>query len=122
MLKWDVWSLDQNNARENTEPPQPNDTKPTRNFLIVSPSSMNRVGKYVVCLPIQSNSDGSSFSVLVKKGASGLNWDSYVRCTDYYTFDKSFFKSKKGHIKDTEQDDVSFAIAEFFQLIGFTKS
>lgn len=119
MLKWDIWQLRQDEARNSTNPKQPNDaTKERRYYLIISPNSYLRRSQYVVCIPIQTHTDRTSFSVEIKTGSSGLHYNSFARCTDYYTFDKNLFVSKKvGHISKSEQDDITFAIREFYGIL-----
>lgn len=121
MLKWDIWQLNQDAARNATDPQQPNDaTKERRYFIILSPSAYMRTASVAVCIPIQTLGDGSSFSVLIHgaPSSSGIPYNSYARCTDFYTFETRLFHPKKiGFITRAEQNNVEFAIKEFFGLI-----
>ena len=119
MLKWDVWQLSQADSRKVTDPKQPNDgTKDRRYFVIISPNPHLKTSKTAVCLPIQTVSDASSFSVQVygKPSPAGIPYDSYIRCTDFYTLDKGHFKTRMGHLTKSEQDNVDAAIRDFFSL------
>jgi mRNA-degrading endonuclease toxin of MazEF toxin-antitoxin module len=120
MVKWDVWELAQDEARNSTDPSQPNDaTKPRRYYIIISPNAYLKTAKVAVCIPIQTVSDGSCFSVLIhgKPSRAGIHYDSYARCTDYYTLAKNLFKKRMGHLTKQEVDKVEAAIKDFYELI-----
>jgi mRNA-degrading endonuclease toxin of MazEF toxin-antitoxin module len=120
MVKWDVWELAQDEARNSTDPSQPNDaTKDRRYYVIISPNAYLKSANVAVCVPIQTVSDGSCFSVLIhgKPSRAGIPYNSYARCTDYYTFEKRLFKKRMGHLTAQEADKVEAAIKDFYELI-----
>jgi len=66
MNKWDVWQIRQDESRNKSDPKQPNDaTKPRRYYIILTPDACLKAARSVTCIPIQTISDGSSFSVLI---------------------------------------------------------
>ena len=119
MKRWEVWELKQDEARNQTDPQQPNDaTKPRRYYVVVSPDAFLTTSDVTVCIPIQTVSDGTSFSVLIhgKPSPASIPYNSYARTTDYYTLKKILFSKRLGRLTKAEIDSLEFAIREYFQL------
>ncbi len=119
MRRWEVWELKQDEARNQTDPQQPNDaSKPRRFYVIVSPDAFLKTSDVAVCIPIQTFSDGTSFSVLVhgKPSPAGIPYNSYARGTDYDTLKKSLFSRCLGRLTQSEIKNLEFAMREYFQF------
>jgi mRNA-degrading endonuclease toxin of MazEF toxin-antitoxin module len=119
MNRWEVWILKQDEARNETDPKQPNDaSKPRRYFVVVSPDAFLSTSEVAVVIPIQTVSDGTSFSVRVhgKPSTASIPYDSYARATDYYTLKKSLFSKRIGRLTKAETQSLEFATREYFQL------
>lgn len=119
MKRWEVWNLKQDEARNETDPKQPNDaSKPRRYYVVVSPDAFLSTSEVAVVVPIQTLSDGTSFSVKVhgKPSHAGIPFDSYARATDYYTLKKRLFSKRIGGLSKAEIESLEFAMREYFQL------
>ena len=119
MQQWDVWQLDQMDARQKSDPSQPPDpTKKIRFFVIISNNAHLKTAPQVTCIPISKNDLGLITSILIKAKPSGVYYDSYAHCHTIVTVPKnSFLGGKRGHVKKAEQAEIQQTIKEYLSLL-----
>jgi hypothetical protein len=119
MEKWDVWSLDQQSSRVESEPGQPLDpTKPRRRFLILSDNAHLRnakAGTKILCSPLGGHSQSSLFDLPVKTGEAGCTKDCHVWLSEIYTLKFEYFKQLHGSLKHRE-DEIKLKLKKLLAL------
>jgi mRNA-degrading endonuclease toxin of MazEF toxin-antitoxin module len=115
MHQWEIHIVQQQYARKELVPPQPNDPSLyDRMYLVVA----EPFGTTAICCPIQNNSSGLGITeVELKKGyTSCITKSSKIICNEIFTLPKRFFEKKVGYLRTLEQTQVQTALIAVLDL------
>ena len=117
-LLWEVWNVDQLQARVAYPPKQSIDpTKDARRYLIIAdPLSRN----IATCCPIQGQPHGYSptlTEVFLPNNYGGfITKDCLIHCHEIFTMEVKYFNKYFGTLGQTEQVQVADALYEFLRI------
>jgi hypothetical protein len=107
MHQWEIHIVQQQFARKELVPPQPNDPSLyNRMYLIIA----EPFGSIAICCPIQNNNSGLGITEVE------ISKDWKVVCHEIFTLPKRFFEKKVGYLRSAEQSHVQTALIAVFDL------
>lgn len=116
MHQWDIWIVNQQHARKELNPPQPNDpSECNRMYLIVADPCG---GSTAICCPVKNSLGGVGITeVALQRGyTSCITKDCKIVCHEIFTLPRKFFEKKVGFLRPPEQDDVQTALISVFDF------
>ena len=114
---WEVWHVDQDASRRNSDPQQPKDPSgKTRMYVIVCPQAHLDSDGWPVCVPIGSKCRSHLLDAEIKAGEGGVHHTSYAWCNELFTIDPRFFIRKIGSLPNHCITDIKDGIRDFLEL------
>jgi len=100
-----VWELDQQAARELTDPKQPLDSKRKgRRYVVLSIAKNIQNTGVVVCSPIGEHPVIFAYNPQIAKGEAASTKDCCLWCHEIYTFSVKLFGKKVGSLSHRQEE------------------
>jgi mRNA-degrading endonuclease toxin of MazEF toxin-antitoxin module len=115
MRQWEIHIVQQQYARNELSPAQPNDpSEYNRMYVVVA----EPLGHTVICCPIQNSLAGIGLTeVGLRNGyTTCITKDCKVVCHEIFTLPARFFEKKVGFIRPDEQDKIQTALIAVFDF------